>query len=75
MCSEAPDRADVRSRLVDSILGLLEGLQKVAPDLGPRFLKFLAKLLRSAKVCMYVFMTRRRLSRYEMHVLSLFYAL
>ena len=50
MCTEAPDRADVRSRLVDSVLSLLESLQKVAPELGPRFILFLAKLLRSAKV-------------------------
>jgi len=50
MCIEAPDRADVRSRLVDSVLTLLESLQHSAPELGPRFILFLAKLLRSAKV-------------------------
>lgn len=50
MCAEAPDRADVRSRLVDSTLGLLEALQAAAPELGPRFIRFLAMLLRSPKV-------------------------
>eukprot|EP00624_Nannochloropsis_granulata_P000481 evm.model.NODE_11823_length_16375_cov_18.355114.1 len=50
MCTEAPDRADVRSRLVDSVLTLLESLQQSAPELGPRFILFLAKLMRSAKV-------------------------
>ena len=50
MCSEAPDRADVRTRLADSVLSLLEGLQSVAPELGPRFIVFLSKLLRSVKV-------------------------
>ncbi|GAB5032194.1 condensin-2 complex subunit d3 [Nannochloropsis oceanica] len=50
MCTEAPDRADVRSRLVDSVLTLLESLQQSAPELGPRFILFLAKLIRSVKV-------------------------
>lgn len=50
MCADAPDRADVRARLVVSVLSLLEALQRVAPALGPRFIVFLARLLRSTKV-------------------------
>jgi len=50
MCSEAPDRADVRGRLAESVLTLVKALFITNPAIAPRFVLFLAKLIRSAKV-------------------------
>ena len=50
MCSEAPDRADVRGRLAESVLTLVKALFSTNPAISPRFVLFLAKLIRSNKV-------------------------